>query len=173
MKTLKRSLLAVVCGAALALAGCSGQTATVDEVQNAPAPVPNSAVNVQTAELGSAAGTMTNASYQGRKLRDLNSRYENQVLPPGAIPVNEAAILGPEETEKYELLYVGNFNTSFAFAWEIYNTWLNIADPYWPNDYVEFEAWSPVTGQVYSVSCVEGPKYVTCTAGQGAVVYII
>lgn len=105
--------------------------------------------------------------------RNEQNRLENQLLPPGAEPANEAAKLAPWHTEPFELVYIGSKNTSPQFAEEIRKEFAKRADPTTENK-LQFEAYSPTSEKTFKITCEnESPDYATCRGGIGAVIYII
>lgn len=100
-------------------------------------------------------------------------RLENQLLPAGVRPVNETAKLAPWQHDDFALLYA-NESASDAFAFAVHNRFM-ATDPN-PNTSTGgsvFEVHSPTTGENYRVTCVQGPKFTTCSTETGATIYII
>jgi hypothetical protein len=56
-------------------------------------------------------------------------------------------------------------NTSCPFAKNVHEAYFSV-----PGDSVEVEAYSPVTGKTYTMSCVRTGDRVTCRGGNNAVV---
>jgi hypothetical protein len=56
-------------------------------------------------------------------------------------------------------------NTSCPFAKNVFDAYFAV-----PGDSVEIEAFSPVTGQTYTMACVRSGDSVTCRGGNQAVV---
>ena len=92
------------------------------------------------------------------------------VLPAGYSPVNDAAT---ENLPGGDLnnVYTGTSTTSPGFA-------LNVRDAF-VRYYLDtgelngqVRATSPATGMTYDVDCVDNGEFVTCTAGENAVIYI-
>lgn len=184
MITMRRMLIPMVCSAALALTGCgqlgtSGQSTVTVTVEESPAERGGGqaiaeAPQDDNAPVATPEAQGGNKSAVGaREKRSSKDRYENMLLPPGAEPANDAAINGWYDAGRYQSLYVGNNNTSIPFANEIHNTWLSYADPHKTNQPITFKAWSEVTQSNFTVTCDEGPKYVTCKGGYNALVYIV
>lgn len=193
MKPITRMLMAISSGAVLTLAGCGGQAGVTNPGTQAAPPVetvvtitqtPQNEGAVKTPATGNDAdkisssdnvATGTNANHDDPYAgpRDHKNRYENMLLPAGAKPANEAARQGMWRSEKYSLVYTGNDSTSTGFANEIHKSWVAVADPNKINGPFVFDVWSEAAQKVFKVNCNEGPKYVTCTGGTNAVVYIV
>lgn len=97
-------------------------------------------------------------------------RPTDPVLPGGHSPVNDAA---RSNTPAGDLnnVYTGTSTTSPGFA-------LNVRDAF-VRYYLDtgelngqVRATSPATGMTYDVDCVDNGEFVTCTAGDNAVIYI-
>ena len=56
-------------------------------------------------------------------------------------------------------------NTSCPFAQNVHDAYFDV-----PGDSVEVDAYSPVTGQTYTMNCVRTGDTVTCRGGNQAVV---
>lgn len=98
------------------------------------------------------------------------SRPENPRLPGNAVAVNEAARSG-EPAGNFNNVYRGSDVTSKPFALAVRDTfvgeWLDTRDAN-----MTIDVYSTVTKQTYSMTCRDNGRYVTCTGGNNAVVYI-
>ena len=92
------------------------------------------------------------------------------VLPAGHSPVNDAATRNLPAGDLNNV-YTGTASTSPGFA-------LNVRDAFVRHHLDTGElsgqvrATSPATGLTYDVDCMDNGNYVTCTAGENAVIYI-
>ncbi len=91
-------------------------------------------------------------------------------LPAGHSPVNDAATQNLPGGDLNNV-YTGTSTTSPGFA-------LNVRDAF-VRYYLDtgelngqVRATSPATGMTYDVDCVDNGEFVTCTAGDNAVIYI-
>lgn len=170
-------------GLAITLAGCSGEPVQVDqrvpaETTVAATQAPQLKVGAEKLVLHDEAGKVQfgNQVAYGSQDSGVSDYWNNNgstLLPPGAIPANEAARQRSRGHYRYELLYIGTPNTSVQFANEIHNAWLSIVDPTTEPGIVVFDAWSDATKKVYRVTCLGSSHFVTCTGGNNAVVYIV
>jgi hypothetical protein len=58
--------------------------------------------------------------------------------------------------------------TSCPFAKNVREKWFSV-----PEDSVEIDVYSPVTGQTYTMACVRDDYHVTCRGGNNAVVRFV
>lgn len=91
-------------------------------------------------------------------------------LPAGAVPANANA-WSNAPGGKFENAYVGSSVTSSEFASEVQKSFL-IQYQLSKSTTQTLHVVSPVTGQLYEMSCIDNSQYVTCTGGINAVVYI-
>ena len=91
-------------------------------------------------------------------------------LPSDAIPANDSA-RNNNPAGNFENAYSGSSVTSSELASEVQKAYLA---QYQSTKAVEqtLQVTSPVTHQVYEMHCFENKKYVMCTGGNNAVVYI-
>lgn len=91
-------------------------------------------------------------------------------LPSDANPANEAARANTP-AGNLNNVYTGSGATSPEFAASVRDGFVS---HYLATDQLngQIDATSPVTGNVYSMSCEDNGEYVTCTGGNNAVVYI-
>lgn len=91
-------------------------------------------------------------------------------LPDNAYAANTAARTG-ELDGNFNNVYTGSNATSGEFARQVRSAF---ADYYHQTGESSgtISAYSPVTGLTYSMSCVDNDRYVTCTGGNNAIVYI-
>ncbi|TRX34656.1 hypothetical protein FNY86_02565 [Corynebacterium guaraldiae] len=119
----------------------------------------------------SAAEEPEKTSEQSTTTSKAQKRPEHPDLPAGAIPANDAA-RNNEPGGNFNSVYRGTEVTTEPFA-------NSVRDEYVKHyvDTHEFDAkikaFSPVTGQSYSMDCSDNGEYVTCTGGNNAVVYIL
>lgn len=99
-----------------------------------------------------------------------DSRPEDPQLPSNAVPVNEAARSGKPAGD-FNNVYRGSDVTSEPFSLAVRDKfveqWMDTRD----GD-ATIRVYSTVTGQSYSMDCNDNGKYITCTGGNNAIVYI-
>ncbi|WP_144791575.1 SpoIIIAH-like family protein [Corynebacterium singulare] len=123
-------------------------------------------------EANSTAGTAESpTSSEQTTSSEPKKRPEHPELPAGAEPVNDAA-RNNEPGGNFNSIYRGSTVTSEAFA--------NIVRDEYVKHYVDtkelnatISAYSPVTKQTYTMDCSDNGKFVTCTGGNNAIVYIL
>lgn len=98
------------------------------------------------------------------------SRPTDPKLPSGAVPANSAAEEGKPAGD-FNNVYTGSDLTSKPFAVAVRDAFVT---HYLDTDSTSgtVSAYSSVTGQSYSMKCRDNGKYVTCTGGNNAIVYI-
>lgn len=93
---------------------------------------------------------------------------ETQTAAPAPVAAAPAAV---PAGQSYSYAYAGSGNTSEAFADSVGAAFFSAyASSGTPN--VTVNAYSPVTGKTYTMTCRDSGSYVTCTGGNNAVVYI-
>ncbi|BAC19214.1 hypothetical protein HMPREF0290_2445 [Corynebacterium efficiens YS-314] len=91
-------------------------------------------------------------------------------LPAGHSPVNDAATQNLPGGDLNNV-YTGTSSTSPGFALNVRDAFVRYyLDTGQLNGQVR--ATSPATGMTYDVDCVDNGEFVTCTAGENAVIYI-
>lgn len=98
------------------------------------------------------------------------SRPERPDLPAGAIAANAAARAG-EPAGDFNQVWRGTEITSEPFARSVRDAFVR---HYLDTDETSgtVSAYSSVTGQTYTMNCMDNRQFVTCTGGNNAVVYI-
>ena len=98
-------------------------------------------------------------------------RPEYPELPSGAEPVNAAA-RNNEPGGNFNSVYRGSTVTSESFAKVVRDEYVkHYVDTKELN--ATISAYSPVTKQTYTMDCSDNGKFVTCTGGNNAIVYIL
>lgn len=98
------------------------------------------------------------------------SRPADPALPAAAAPANSAAING-RSAGNFDNAYTGSSVTSAPFASAVAAAYRAHVESTGETNGV-VEAFSPVTGDTYTMNCRDNGSYVTCTGGNNAVVYI-
>lgn len=91
-------------------------------------------------------------------------------VPAGALQVG-GTTSGIGEEGRFTRFYAGTEVTSAPFAEAVAREFRRVYTPD-ASPSLTLTAWSPVTGQNYSMTCSDNGSYVTCRGGNNAVVYI-
>lgn len=94
-------------------------------------------------------------------------------LPPTARLINKKPIQVHVDSWKHSRYYAGNNNTSDGFAESVYNEFLTHYSTFEAEGVVAFKAISPRNNLRYQMVCHDHGKFVACTGGYKAVVYIV
>lgn len=133
----------------------------------------NSAGSTMTQGAGSDSSESSDASESSSapsSEESSSARPEDPNLPGSAVPVNDAARNG-EPAGDFNNVYRGSDITSEPFSLAVRDAfveqWIDTKE----TD-VTIDVYSTVTGQTYAMSCSDNGRYITCTGGNNAIVYI-
>ncbi len=110
------------------------------------------------------------------------AKFDPNKPPPAEVPdflPSTARLINAKPTQvrvdswKHSRYYAGNDNTSDGFATSVYNEFLTHYSTFAEQGVVSFKAISPRNNLRYQMVCQDHGKFVACTGGYKAVVYIV
>lgn len=154
-----------------------------------PAAIPENNENQEDNSPGSNSGAGSGQSNQpsgtgqgGQPSGGGDEAFDPNKPPPAEVPdflPSTARLINAKPTQvhvdswDHSRYYAGNDNTSDGFAVSVYNEFLTHYDTFREEGVVSFKATSPRNNHRYQMTCQDHEKFVACTGGHNAVVYIV